>query len=60
MASVISLSDGSGWSARNAVIVVRNPGVQNPHCSAWHSMKACCTGDSSPPGPASPSTVVIR
>src|SRR5262245_30442293 len=24
------------------------PGVQNPHCSAWQSVKACCTGCSFP------------
>src|ERR1700722_2882601 len=32
------------------------PGVQNPHCSPWHSMKPCCTG-SSRPYRSSPSTV---
>ena len=32
------------------------PGVQNPHCSPWHSAKPCCTGSSRPPL-SSPSTV---
>ena len=27
-----------------AAIVTRKPGVQNPHCSAWHSRNASCTG----------------
>src|SRR6267378_156505 len=35
-----------------------SPGVQNPHCSPWHSAKAFCTGCSAP-SRASPSTVVI-
>ena len=26
-------------------MVVRNPGVQKPHWSAWHSAKACWTGE---------------
>ena len=50
---------GSGFSASAAVIVVRNPGVQNPHCNPWQSANACCTGDSVPSGSVSPSTVVI-
>ena len=50
---------GAGFSASAAVIVVRKPGVQNPHCSAWHSAKARCTGESVPSGSAKPSTVVI-
>ena len=32
------------------------PGVQNPHCSPWHSTKPRCTG-SSRPSCSSPSTV---
>ena len=32
MASRASSSDGSGFSSMNAAIVVRNPGVQKPHC----------------------------
>ena len=44
IASLASASVGSGFSRRYAVMVVRKPGVQNPHCSPWHSMKACCTG----------------
>ena len=59
MASRASASVGSGWSSRNAVIVVTKPGVQKPHCSAWHSWKACCTGPSSPSGSRQPSVVVI-
>ena len=34
------------------------PGVQKPHCRAWLSWKACCTGCSSPSWAASPSIVV--
>jgi len=64
IASRASASVGSWFSSRYAVMVVRKPGVQNPHCSPWHSMKACCTGlivDAPVPStePASPSTVVI-
>ena len=33
------------------------PGVQKPHCSAWCSWKACCTGCSAPSA-ARPSIVV--
>ena len=33
------------------------PGVQKPHCEAWVSTIACCTGCSVPSGPASDSTV---
>ncbi len=35
------------------------PGVQKPHCSAWHSWNACCTGPIPPSGVRQPSTVVI-
>src|SRR5450755_2867176 len=35
------------------------PGVQNPHCSPWHSAKPCCTGSSTPPR-SMPSTVSTR
>src|SRR5450756_2369989 len=64
IAARASASVGSGLSCRYAVMVVRKPGVQNPHCSPWHSMKACCTGlIVVAPVPsanrASPSTVVI-
>src|SRR3712207_7146214 len=31
-------------SSRYAAMVVRKPGVQKPHCSPWHSLKARCTG----------------
>ena len=34
------------WPPGTAVTVVRKPGVQNPHCSAWHSWNARCTGES--------------
>ena len=51
---------GRGCRARPAVIVVRKPGVQKPHCRPWHSLNACCTGPSEPSRrSASPSTVVI-
>src|SRR4051794_18643971 len=55
-----SSSVGSGLSSRPAVIVVRKPGVQKPHWSAWQSWNACCTGPSVPSAFVSPSTVVIR
>ncbi len=58
MASRASSSDGSGLSSMNAAIVVRNPGVQKPHCRPWHSRNACCTGCMSA-GVPRPSTVVI-
>ena len=54
---VSSLGSGSLSSSQRAVIII--PGVQNPHCSPWHSMNPCCTG-SSPSGPSSPSTVSTR
>src|SRR3954465_8401085 len=41
-------------SSSPALIVMRKPGVQNPHCRAWHSRKASCTGCSiCPPCPSS-------
>ncbi len=49
-----SLGSGSLSSSQRAVIII--PGVQNPHCSPWHSMNPCCTG-SSPSAPSRPSTV---
>ena len=51
-------SVGFGWSRRNAVTDTTNPGVQKPHCRPWQSRNAACTGESSPSGPAMPSTVV--
>ena len=57
--SSASSSVGSGTTRSPAVIVVRNPGVQKPHWSPWHSVKACCTADRVPSGSARPSTVVI-
>ena len=33
------------------------PGVQKPHCRPCSLRNACCTGCSSPSGPASPSAV---
>src|SRR5215468_9282703 len=60
MISRASSGDGSGFVSSAAVIVVRNPGVQNPHCRPWQSANACCTGDNVPSGLVSPSTVVIR
>jgi hypothetical protein len=59
MASRASSRVGVGWSRRYAATVVTNPGVQNPHCSAWHSWKACCTGPIPPSGARRPSIVVI-
>src|SRR5579871_1751815 len=57
MASRTWADVGFGFSASNAVSVMRNPGVQKPHCTAPESMKACCNGLSSPADGASPSTV---
>ena len=54
-----SSSVGVGFSSRPAVMVVRKPGVQKPHCSPWHSANACCTGPSEPSALVRPSTVVI-
>src|SRR6478736_924193 len=59
MHSRASSSVGSGFSSRYAVMVVRNPGVQNPHWRPWHSVNACCTGLIRPASGARPSTVVI-
>jgi hypothetical protein len=28
---------------------IAKPGVQKPHCEAWHSTRACCTGWGEPP-----------
>src|SRR5213083_948448 len=56
IASRISASEGSGlWSSNQRAVSIM-PGVQNPHCSPWHSTKPCCTG-SSTPSRSSPSTV---
>ena len=43
---------GDGFSRRPAVIVVRNPGVQKPHCRPWQSLNACCTGLRDNPDPS--------
>ena len=45
---------GSGPGGPRPVIIM--PGVRNPHCTPWHSVKPCCTG-SSWPSWARPSTV---
>ena len=59
--SSVSSAELSRFSSP-AAIVIRKPGVQNPHCSAWHSRKASCTGCSTCPpwwsSRARPSTVV--
>ena len=48
MASRISASPGSGlWSSSQRAVIIM-PGVQNPHCRPWHSMKPCWTGSSGP------------
>ena len=54
----ISSSVGSGFSSSSARVVISIPGVQNPHCSAWHSWKPCWIGSSSP-STSSDSTVRI-
>ena len=36
---------------------ITKPGVQNPHCEAWHSTIACCTGCSVPSAACRLSTV---
>src|SRR5918992_1152209 len=58
MPAMTSSSVGRGRSRNSAVTVHKKPGVQKPHCRAWHSANARCTGDGDPPGAASPSTVV--
>ncbi len=35
-------------------MVVRKPGVQNPHWRPWHSRNACCTGPERPVGVGQP------
>ena len=59
IASRTSASLGSGLrsSSQRAVIII--PGVQNPHCSPWHSANATWTGSRTVPR-ISPSTVVTR
>ena len=47
----------SRWS--RSCTATTSPGVQNPHCTAPASTKACCTGCSRSPS-ASPSTVTHR
>jgi hypothetical protein len=54
-----SSCEGVGLSRSPAVIVVRKPGVQKPHCRPWHSANACWTGPREPSDRVSPSTVVI-
>src|ERR1700730_7538057 len=58
MPSVISSSLGHGLSASRPMTAIRKPGVQNPHCSPWHSWNARCTGCRAAPSGARPSTVV--
>jgi hypothetical protein len=58
IASRISCSEGSGLRAMSALAVSIMPGVQNPHCRPWHSMKPSWTG-SRTPSTSSPSTVRI-
>ena len=53
--SASSLGLGSSPSSDTAAMIM--PGVQKPHCSAWRSWNACCTGCSSPSA-ARPSIVV--
>ena len=58
-ASRICSGDGSGlWSSSHRAVIIM-PGVQNPHCSPWHSAKPCWTGSSLPPRARS-STVRTR
>ena len=35
---------GEGFSFRRSTLCMIIPGVQNPHCSPWHSRNASCTG----------------
>ena len=57
IASLTSSRVGVGLFCKSAYPVIRNPGVQNPHCSAWDSANARWSGWSSSEDP-SPSTVV--
>ena len=56
-ARIASRSVASPFSISETAAITM-PGVQYPHCSAWWSWKACCTGCSSP-FEARPSIVVI-
>src|SRR5690606_13808136 len=53
-----SSSSGSGFSFSRSSACMSIPGVQKPHCSAWLSWNACCSGCSSPSS-AKPSMVVL-
>ena len=59
MASRTSASVGSGLRSSSQRAVIIMPGVQNPHCSPWHSANATWTGSRTVPR-ISPSTVVTR
>src|SRR5215468_8807447 len=54
----MSSGDGLGCLSSMALQATTKPGVQNPHCEASLSTKACCKGWSLPPS-ISDSTVVI-
>ena len=41
-----------------ALMAMTNPGVQYPHCEAWHCFMATCAGDNSSPH-CMPSTVTM-
>src|SRR5690606_41727318 len=44
-----SCSVGVGFSVSNSWAIIKNPGVQNPHCNAWFSENAFCKACRSSP-----------
>src|SRR5205807_10444464 len=54
----MSSGEGLGCLSIMALQAMTNPGVQNPHCEASFSTKACCTGCNLP-SCINDSTVVI-
>ena len=46
--SVVSLWSALGSLSYSVNSDITKPGVQKPHCEAWHSTIACCTGCGAP------------
>jgi len=58
--SVICASVGWGCFWSRLTVAITMPGVQKPHCKAWHLENAACTGWSAPgDAGAKPSIVVM-
>ena len=60
MARRISSRVASGFSSKRALALMMNPGVQNPHWSAWFSRTASCTGSSFPSQPTPSMVTTFR